>query len=172
MTEDSQDTAPPSPEETPSEPAADTPPPAPAPTPIPPPAADGDEPLYYWGTGRRKTSVARVRLKPGGSGQVFVNKRPLDEYFYRAQDRKNVTDPLKLTKALDRLDVHVNVNGGGMSGQSGASRMGIARALMKLNSEYVDMLRESGYLTRDARSKERKKYGKAGARASFQFSKR
>lgn len=132
----------------------------------------GEDPLYYWGTGRRKTSVARVRLKPGGSGKVVINKREMDQYFYRHQDRKNVLDPMKLTKTMDKFDVFVNVDGGGMSGQSGAARLGVARALAKFNPELSDMLRANGFLTRDGRQRERKKYGQRGARASFQFSKR
>ena len=149
---------------------------APVAPPRPQPAAattlDGEAPLYFWGLGRRKSSVARVRIKPGGTGKVMVNKRDLEKYFYRAQDVKNVLDPLKLTKQLDKFDVFVNVNGGGMSGQSGAARMGVARALISYDPGLADMLRSIGYLTRDSRQKERKKYGQRGARASFQFSKR
>jgi small subunit ribosomal protein S9 len=135
-------------------------------------ASNVEEPLYYWGTGRRKTSVARVRLKPGGTGKVVVNKRELDNYFYRHQDRKNIFDPLDLTKTNGKFDIFVNVDGGGTSGQSGATRLGVARALAKFNPELSDMLRANGFLTRDGRQSERKKYGQRGARASFQFSKR
>jgi small subunit ribosomal protein S9 len=145
---------------------------APSPAEAPASLAKGEDPLYYWGTGRRKTSVARVRLKPNGSGKVFVNKRDMDQYFYRHQDRKNILDPMKLTKTNGKFDIFVNVDGGGMSGQSGATRLGVARALIQFNPEYTDMLRASGFLTRDGRKSERKKYGQRGARASFQFSKR
>lgn len=134
--------------------------------------AAGEDPLYYWGTGRRKTSVARVRLKPNGTGKVVINKREMDHYFYRQQDRKNVVDPMKLTKTMGKFDVFINVDGGGMSGQSGAARLGVSRALAKFNPELSDMLRGNGFLTRDGRQSERKKYGQRGARASFQFSKR
>jgi len=164
-----------SPETTPEETAAEAAPvaaPTPAPAPVGIPAEDEEAPLYYWGTGRRKTAVARVRLKPGGSGQVTINKRPLEVFFNRSQDRKQVFDALRHTNTMDQFDIFVNVRGGGQTGQAGAVRLGIARALIKHNAANLELLRESGYLTRDARVKERKKYGQRGARASFQFSKR
>jgi len=125
----------------------------------------------YYGTGRRKTSVARVYLRPG-SGRFIVNKRPYDEYFPRATHRMDMESPLVLTENKGSFDVYVNVNGGGHTGQTGAIRLGISRALLELNPEYRATLKKEGYLTRDARKVERKKYGKAGARKSFQFSKR
>lgn len=125
----------------------------------------------YYGTGRRKTSVARVYLRPG-SGRFIVNKRPYDEYFPRATHRMDMESPLVLTENKGSYDVYVNVNGGGHTGQTGAIRLGISRALLELNPEYRAALKKEGFLTRDARKVERKKYGKAGARKSFQFSKR
>lgn len=122
--------------------------------------------------GRRKTAVARVRLKPNGSGQITVNKRPFDEYFQREQDQMHVLSPLHLTGAVKKYDVVVTVRGGGVAGQAGAARHGISRALAKAEEPFFPMLKEGGYLTRDSRQVERKKPGKKGARASFQFSKR
>ena len=126
---------------------------------------------YWWGTGRRKSSVARVRIKPG-SGKFIVNKKELDDYFKREQDRKAVMAPLKAVKAEKLFDIFINVKGGGTTGQSGASLLGIARALKKYDDSYVQMLRDSGHLTRDPRMVERKKPGQRGARRRFQFSKR
>jgi small subunit ribosomal protein S9 len=126
---------------------------------------------YWWGTGRRKSSVARVRIKPG-SGKFVVNKKELDDYFKREQDRKAVMAPLKAVKAEKLFDIFINVKGGGTTGQSGASLLGIARALKKYDDSYVQMLRDSGHLTRDPRMVERKKPGQRGARRRFQFSKR
>ena len=128
--------------------------------------------LFFWGLGRRKSAVARVRLKPGGSGKVMVNKKGLEAYFVRAQDRRDVLAPLKLTKILEHFDVFVNVKGGGLTGQAGAIRLGVARAISKYDEKLTDMLRAQGYMTRDSRNRERKKYGRKGARASYQFSKR
>jgi small subunit ribosomal protein S9 len=128
--------------------------------------------LYYIGTGRRKASVARVRLKPNGSGQVQVNKRGFNDYVQREQDRQLALSPLRLTGATQKYDVFVRVHGGGIKGQAGAIRHGLARALAHADQSYYAPLKEAGYLTRDARQVERKKPGKAGARASFQFSKR
>jgi small subunit ribosomal protein S9 len=125
----------------------------------------------YWGTGRRKTSVARVRVKPG-SGKVQVNKRDIEVYFTELQDRNAVLAPLKLTDTASRWDVFVNVRGGGTTGQSNAIRMGLARALTKADPSFEVTLRDAGLLTRDARKVERKKYGHRKARRSFQFSKR
>jgi small subunit ribosomal protein S9 len=127
--------------------------------------------VEYYGTGRRKTSVARVYLRPG-TGRFFVNKRPYDEYFPRATHRMDMESPLVLTENKGTFDVYVNVKGGGHTGQTGAIRLGISRALLELNPELRGTLKKEGFLTRDARKVERKKYGKAGARKSFQFSKR
>jgi small subunit ribosomal protein S9 len=142
---------------------------------------------YYLGTGRRKTSVARVRLSEG-SGQIVINDRGLEQYFTEDKDRKAVTGPLDLTEMRNRLDLFVKVQGGGITGQSGAICQGIARALKQMFgletapaegtdgadqvSSMAKKLRDSHYLTRDGRMKERKKYGRKGARKSFQFSKR
>ncbi len=126
---------------------------------------------YFWGTGRRKTAVARVRLR-AGTGKFEVNNRPLDKFFTEDPDRSDCVAPLRATETLDKVDVFVNVGGGGITGQAGAVMLGVARALKKANSQYDGALRNGGYLTRDAREVERKKYGRAGARRSFQFSKR
>ena len=126
---------------------------------------------YWWGTGRRKSSVARVRIKPG-SGKLIVNKRQLDDYFTREQDRNAIMAPLKAVKAEKLFDVFINVKGGGTTGQSGASLLGIARALKNYDNSFVQVLRDSGHLTRDPRMVERKKPGQSGARRRFQFSKR
>ena len=137
------------------------------------PSGPSNEPKsgFWWGTGRRKSSVARVRIKPG-SGKMQVNKKKLDEYFTREQDRKAVLAPLKAVKAENMFDVYINVKGGGTTGQSGASLLGVARALRNYDESYVPALRDSGLLTRDTRMVERKKPGQAGARRRFQFSKR
>ena len=126
---------------------------------------------FFWGTGRRKTSIARVRIRPG-TGKFEVNKKPIEKYFTEEKDRIDATAPLKSTGTFGKIDVFVNVNGGGITGQAGAIILGIARALKLANAEYDDALRAGGYLTRDSRMKERKKYGRRGARRSFQFSKR
>ncbi|MBM4026955.1 MAG: 30S ribosomal protein S9 [Planctomycetes bacterium] len=126
---------------------------------------------YWWGTGRRKTSVARVRLRPG-SGKFLVNKRELDDYFHRDQDRKAALAALKLVQAEKSFDVFVNVRGGGITGQAGATLLGVARALRTYDENYIGALRDNGLLTRDPRMVERKKPGQAGARRRFQFSKR
>ena len=123
------------------------------------------------GTGRRKTSVARVRVREG-SGQITVNKRALDEFFCTEQDRKAVTAPLDHCEVRDQVDVIILVHGGGTTGQAGACMQGIARALLKHDSDLQDKLREKTFLTRDARMKERKKPGLHGARRASQFSKR
>lgn len=127
--------------------------------------------VQYYGTGRRKTAVARVYLRPG-NGRVFVNKRPIEEYFPRASHRMDLAQPLGLTETDNEFDVFVNVRGGGHTGQAGAVRLGISRALCEANPAFRTALKRAGFLTRDARKVERKKYGRAGARASFQFSKR
>ena len=123
------------------------------------------------GTGRRKSSVARVRIRPG-SGKITVNKRPLEEYFPNEQDRKSLLGPLKAAEKAEAVDIIIRVQGGGMTGQSGACRMGIARALVSLDTESFAAMREGGFLTRDSRMKERKKPGLRGARKGTQFSKR
>jgi len=123
------------------------------------------------GTGRRKTSVARVRIRPG-DGSILINERPLEEYFNIAQHRNAVLAPLEATGKRTDLDVHVRVHGGGITGQAGACTLGIARALKQYDIELDDALRDGGYLTRDSRMKERKKYGLHGARRGTQFSKR
>lgn len=128
-------------------------------------------PGVYWGTGRRKTSVARVRVMPGG-GEVRVNGKSFEEFFPRERDRKNILAPLKAVEAESLLDLTVNVHGGGITGQAGAVLLGVARAMRKIMPESEGILRDKGYLTRDAREVERKKYGRAGARRSYQFSKR
>jgi small subunit ribosomal protein S9 len=126
---------------------------------------------YWWGTGRRKSSVARVRIKPG-SGKLTINKKPLDDYFRREQDRKAVLAPLKTVNVETAFDVFINVKGGGTTGQAGASLLGIARALRSYDSQFIQALRDGGHLTRDPRMVERKKPGQSGARRRFQFSKR
>ena len=126
---------------------------------------------YIWGTGRRKSSVARVRIKPG-SGKLLVNKKDIDKYFTQKRDQNAVVSPLKAVKAEKSFDVFVNVKGGGTTGQAGAALLGIARALRNYDENYLKELRDGGYLTRDARMVERKKYGQRGARRKFQFSKR
>jgi small subunit ribosomal protein S9 len=123
------------------------------------------------GTGRRKTSVARVRVR-AGTGKITVNKRSLEDYFPNEQDRKKVLDPLTLTNRVDQVDVSIQVHGGGITGQSGAAKLGIARALKLFDIELFDALRQNNLLTRDSRMKERKHYGLRGARRGTQFSKR
>jgi len=127
--------------------------------------------VQYYGTGRRKNAIARVRLVPG-DGKMLVNNRVLDEYFDRKTLEMIVKQPLELTETLGRFDVLVKVHGGGTTGQAGAIRMGIARALLKADEELRPALKRAGYLTRDPRMKERKKYGLKKARKAPQFSKR
>lgn len=126
----------------------------------------------YYATGKRKTSVARCWLVPGGSGKIVVNKNDVDKYFCRDTDIMLLRQPLVLTETGAQFDVMATVVGGGTSGQAGAVRHGIARALLEFNPELRTALKRAGFLTRDPRKKERKKYGQKGARASFQFSKR
>jgi small subunit ribosomal protein S9 len=126
---------------------------------------------YTWGTGRRKTAVARVRIKEG-TGQFVVNDLPVDDYFPLEIQRGDVRAPLRLTEMAGRVDVFVNVSGSGKHSQSGAVLLGLARALKAFRADLEPALRESGFLTRDARKVERKKYGHKKARKSFQFSKR
>lgn len=127
--------------------------------------------LQYYGTGRRKTSTARVFLRPG-TGAIQVNYRAFEEFFPTPALRTQITHPLALTETSDKFDVLATVAGGGPSGQAGALRLGISRALVEYNAELRKALKSEGLLTRDARAKERKKYGMAGARKRFQFSKR
>ena len=125
----------------------------------------------YYGTGRRKCSTARVHLRQG-SGQITVNKRSLDDYFPNEVLKMVIKQPLSLTETVDHFDILITVDGGGPSGQAGAIRHGISRALLNFNGELRKRLKKAGLLTRDPRMKERKKYGQRGARARFQFSKR
>lgn len=127
--------------------------------------------VQYYGTGRRKVSVARVRLIPG-DGQMIINGRSIDEYFSLETLKAIVRQPLVLTDTLGRYDVYVNVKGGGFTGQAGAIRHGISRALLKVDPELRRSLKRAGFLTRDPRMTERKKYGLKGARRAPQFSKR
>ena len=129
--------------------------------------------LQFWGTGRRKKAIARVRLIPAGSGNIVINERAFEDYFPQSVLRYDVMQPLALLKAEGKYDVYVNVYGGGMTGQAGAIRHGIARALCVCDSEaYRSVLKKAGYLKRDPRQKERKKYGLHKARKAPQFSKR
>jgi small subunit ribosomal protein S9 len=125
----------------------------------------------YYGTGKRKSSTARVRLLPG-AGQVTVNKRDLNDYFKNETQRTVIRYPLAVTDNLGKFDIRATVNGGGTSGQAGAIRLGIANALLQFNAELRSRLKRAGLLSRDSRIKERKKYGQKGARKRFQFSKR
>ena len=127
---------------------------------------------YHYGTGRRKSSVARVHLFPNGTGAVTINGRDIDEYFGLETLKLIVRQPLALTNTLDRFDLDCRVTGGGVTGQAGAIRHGIARALLQMNEEYRPALKSAGFLTRDPRMKERKKYGLKAARRAPQFSKR
>ena len=127
--------------------------------------------VQFIGTGRRKTSVARVRLLPG-NGKITINKRDIEEYFNFETLRVVAREPLVISETLDKYDVFVNVEGGGFTGQAGAVRHGIARALIESDPELRPILKKAGYLTRDSRMKERKKYGFKKARKSPQFSKR
>ncbi len=127
--------------------------------------------IQYQGTGKRKTSVARVFLRPG-KGVIKVNQREFENFFPNPVHRMLIQSPLTLTNTTDKFDIMVNVNGGGVSGQAGAVRHGISRALLEYNQELRGKLKAAGMLTRDAREVERKKYGRPGARKRFQFSKR
>ncbi len=127
--------------------------------------------VQYYGTGRRKTSTARVFLRPG-TGAISINRRTFDAFFPTEALRTEIRQPLVLTETADKFDILATVAGGGVSGQAGAVRLGIARALVGYNLELRKKLKDEGLLTRDARAKERKKYGMAGARKRFQFSKR
>ncbi len=127
--------------------------------------------VQYLGTGRRKSAVARVWLRPG-SGKFEINKRELTEYFPLQEQQACVNQPLQATETVGKFDVYILAHGGGVSGQSEAVRLGIARALQTFNMELRPVLKRDGYLTRDPRKHERKKYGRPGARKRFQFSKR
>jgi small subunit ribosomal protein S9 len=127
--------------------------------------------VQYLGTGRRKRSVARIFLRPG-KGDITVNHRPFEDYFKTETSRGVVRQAFLATETADKFDVLILANGGGVSGQAGAARLGIARALMEFNAELRGRLKKLGYLTRDPRAHERKKYGQKGARKRFQFSKR
>lgn len=126
---------------------------------------------YIWGTGRRKTAIARVRIRPG-SGKIQINKRDMEAYFVHQKEQDAVISPLKALKMAGSWDVWANTGGGGFSGQADAVKLGLARALAKAMPESERILRDNGMMTRDARMKERKKYGQRGARRRFQFSKR
>ena len=127
--------------------------------------------IQYYGTGRRKTSTARVYLRPG-SGEIKVNRKAFDQYFPNQALRMVIRQPLTLTDTASKFDIVVNVAGGGPAGQAGAVRHGITRALMEFNADLRPALKDAGLVTRDPRAKERKKYGQKGARKRFQFSKR
>ena len=126
---------------------------------------------YIWGVGRRKSAVARVRVAPG-AGKIEINGRSLNEYFTTERDRKSIFGPLEVTNTGGKMDVLVSADGGGPTGQTGAIVMGLGRALAKYDNSLEQALRGAGFLTRDSRMKERKKYGQRGARRRFQFSKR
>ena len=128
--------------------------------------------LQFWGTGRRKKAIARVRLIPGGAGNIVINKRSIDDYCDTETVKLIIKQPLVLTDTLTKYDIFVNVVGGGYTGQAGAIRHGIARALILAEPELREALKKAGFLTRDPRMKERKKYGLKGARRAPQFSKR
>ena len=128
--------------------------------------------VQYWGTGRRKKAIARVRLLPAGDGTIIINKKSLDQYFGLDTLKFIVKQPLELTETSAKYDVFVNVCGGGFTGQAGAIRHGIARALLEAEPETRGALKKAGFLTRDSRMKERKKYGLKKARRAPQFSKR
>ena len=127
---------------------------------------------YFYGTGRRKSSVARVHIYPGGSGVITINNRDIDSYLGLETLKLIVRQPLVTTSTIGRVDIEATVVGGGVTGQAGAIRHGIARALLLVNEEFRPLLKQAGFLTRDPRMKERKKYGLKGARRAPQFSKR
>ncbi len=125
----------------------------------------------FHATGKRKSAVARIWMKPG-TGEITINKRPMKVYLCRVADQNAVLEPLELVSQGDKFDFYINVRGGGIAGQAGAIRHGISRALVDLDPSLRDSLKKAGFLTRDSRMKERKKYGQPGARARFQYSKR
>ena len=155
-------------EEAPVEAPAQTPDPAPAPMVAKPAEQRGG---FWWGTGRRKAAVARARLRPG-KGTLLINGKKVDQYFTELRDRKDVTAPLTITGTQEKLDVYINVKGGGFMGQAGAVKLGISRALKAYDPTLEPVLRKEDMLTRDARKVERQKPGQPGARKRFQFSKR
>jgi small subunit ribosomal protein S9 len=174
------DPATPTPESPPSTetatPSAEAAPPATPTAPEPQPATtlgEAAQPAspWTWGLGRRKAAVARVRLRPG-KGEFLINGRNVDDYLTSHRDRQAVWAPLRATQTENTLDVQVNVHGGGSSGQAGAVVLGVARALKSTDASFESVLRDQGFLTRDSRTVERKKYGQRGARRRFQFSKR
>jgi small subunit ribosomal protein S9 len=136
-----------------------------------PAAPTGPKPTYIWGVGRRKSAVARVRIAPG-NGRVEINGKTLNDYFTNERDRKAIFGPLEVTNTGGKVDVLVNADGGGPTGQAGAIVLGLGRALAKYDQGLEAPLRGAGFMTRDSRMKERKKYGQRGARRRFQFSKR
>ncbi len=138
---------------------------------VPKPTGAPPDGHWWWGTGRRKTAVARVRIRPG-DGKFHVNKRPYDSYFTEDRDRADLMNVLSKTNTTGSLDVHVNVHGGGYMGQAGAIVLGLARALRRYDERLEPILRSNAFLSRDPRKVERKKYGQRGARRRFQFSKR
>ena len=148
-------------------PAASEPKPSAKPQPLTKPTAGN----WWWGTGRRKTAVARVRVRPG-DGQFVVNKKEMATFFPRERDQKDLLNVLEKTSTNGKLDVHVNVRGGGITGQAGAIVLGLGRALRLYDQTLEPILRDNNFLTRDPRKVERKKYGQPGARKRFQFSKR
>ncbi len=125
----------------------------------------------YYATGKRKTSVARVWMTPG-EGNITINKHPIDDYLKRETAKMVIRQPLELTETLGKYDIYVNVRGGGISGQAGAIKHGISKVLLEVNPDFRPLLKKAGFLTRDSRVKERKKYGQPGARKRFQYSKR
>jgi small subunit ribosomal protein S9 len=125
----------------------------------------------FYATGKRKTAVARIWMRPG-NGQITINKRSMEDYLDREFDRVLIMEPFRLTDTVDKFDAYINVKGSGISGQAGAIRHGISRALVAADPGLRDPLKKEGFLTRDARMKERKKYGQPGARARYQYSKR
>ena len=127
--------------------------------------------IQYYGTGRRKDSVARVFLRPG-KGEILINERPVEDYFGRETLKMVLRQPLELTDSIDKFDIFINVHGGGLSGQAGATRHGISRALLLAKEDSREVLKKAGMLTRDSRKVERKKYGQPGSRKKYQFSKR
>lgn len=134
-------------------------------------AAPKEKKSYVWGTGRRKTAVARVRITPG-TGKISINDRELNDFLTNERDRKSIFGPLEVTNTGGKLDIFATCDGGGLSGQAGAIVLGLARAIAKYDPNTENALRNAGFLTRDSRMKERKKYGQRGARRRFQFSKR
>lgn len=133
--------------------------------------AQNSSAMTFYATGRRKTAVARVWVT-NGAGKILINRREAERYLTRSTNLKLVEQPMSVTGTRDKFDVWATAKGGGLSSQASAVRLGIARALLRISDEYRDALKDAGYLTRDSRKKERKKYGRRGARARFQFSKR